>query len=220
MPGAAAPPSASPVPGAGLTPLAVAVEELRAAAEDMEEAAWREGIDPAGPLGVFVRAMRKALLVVADLAAGQAVGVGTTVRDARALTQGELEKLRTANQMSANVLEQARVALAGSEVQRERVIGRFVETVAPQVVEAIREAVVIRERRYNQRVHWGRAAGIAALAAGVLLGGYIWGSQGSGDAVAAGAVALDRIRQCQAAPVKDGRTGEAYCPLKGLLPPA
>ena len=102
----------------------------------------------------------------------------------------------------------------------ERVSGVFVEAVVPQIVERIGEAVVLRERRHNRRVQWGRAAGIAGVALAILAGGYVWGSQGSGGATAAGAVALDRIRQCQAAPVKDGRTGEAYCQLRDLLPPS
>ena len=96
----------------------------------------------------------------------------------------------------------------------------MVDTIVPQMVKAVGAAIVIRERRYNQRVHWGRAAGIAAVAGGLLLGGYVWGGWRPDNTAIAGAVALERIRQCQAAPVRDERTHEAFCPMKALLAPS
>ncbi len=96
----------------------------------------------------------------------------------------------------------------------------FVETIAPQIVKVVGSAVVIRERRYNWTVHWGRAAGIATVAGGLLFGGYVWGSWHPDNAALAGAVALDRIRRCEASPVRDDRTHDAFCPLKALLAPS
>ncbi len=143
-----------------------------------------------------------------------------SAKDTRAAAAAELETLRAANKTAMRVLQQAETALAGSDVQRQMAVERFVETVAPQLVKAIGEAVVIRQRRYNQAVQWGRAAGIATVAGGLLLGGYAWGSSRPDDAAVAGAVALERIRQCQASPVRDDRTHEAYCPMKTLLAPS
>jgi len=99
-------------------------------------------------------------------------------------------------------------------------VEKFVETIAPQIVKVVGSAVVIRERRYNWTVHWGRAAGIATVAGGLLLGGYVWGSWHPDNAALAGAVALDRIRRCEASPVRDDRTHDAFCPLKALLAPS
>ena len=194
-------------------------DELRAAAKAMEEAAWREGIDRTGPLGVFVTAMRHAILIMAEIVDRQARGIVGTIQDARAFTEGEVKKVRHISEMTSLALDQAKTAQAGSEVQRERVVGRFVESVAPQVVAAIGEAVVIRERDYNRRVQWGRAAAVGGLCLALVVGGSTWGIWQTGQ-VTAGALALERIKRCQAAPIKDARTGTAFCVLQDLLPPS
>ena len=67
-----------------LNPIRVAAEELRAAAEDMEEAAWREGVRPSGPLGVWVQAARRTLVSLADIVERQSDAVTSSVANARA----------------------------------------------------------------------------------------------------------------------------------------
>lgn len=195
-------------------------EQLRAAAVEMEEAAWREGIDTDGPLGTFVRAMRRAILILAEIADRQADGVVRTVHDARLVVEAEAVKARKTNELAFLVMEGARSAHASFDVQKEMLVGKLVDTIVPQMVKAVGAAIVIRERRYNQRVHWGRAAGIAAVAGGLLLGGYVWGGWRPDNTAIAGTIALDRIRQCQASPVRDDRTHEAFCPMKALLAPS
>lgn len=199
---------------------AATAEHLRSAATEMEEAALREGIDTNGPLGVFVRAMHRTILVMADVAERQASGVVSTVRDARLMVEAEATKARKASDLAFLAVEAARTAHASFEVQKEEVFGTLVKAMVPQMVKAVGGAVVIRERRYNWTVHWGRAAGIATVAGSILLGGYVWGSWHPDNAALSGAVALDRIRQCEAAPVRDDRTHESYCPLKALLAPS
>jgi len=192
-------------------------DELRAAALAMEQAAWREGIDGTGPLGVWVTAMRAALVSLADICDGQLNQAVETVRDAKATTEGELKKLQVARDEAGRLLEQARMAQVGFEVQKEKLIAGLVNTIVPQMVEAVGKAVVIRQVRFNQKVQWGRAAGIAAAALALVLGGFVWGTWAPDNSVAAGALALERIRQCQAAPIKEARTGETFCTLKSLL---
>ena len=204
----------------GPAPGMAAGEQLRAAAVEMEEAAWREGIDTDGPLGTFVRAMHRAIMTLAEIADRQAEGVVRTVHDARLLVEAEAAKARKTNELAFLAMEGTRSAHASFDVQKEMLVGKLVDTIVPQMVKAVGEAVVIRERRYNQRVHWGRAAGIAAAAGGLLLGGYVWGGWRPDNTAIAGAVALERIRQCQASPVRDDRTHEAYCPMKALLAPS
>lgn len=194
-------------------------QRLRAAADELMEAARRDAIEPDGTLGHWVRSQFTILHVQADLADYLEAQVKGTVVEMHDLSKSELKKLGVANQTADAVLNQFKAALAGSEVQRDRVIGRFVESVAPQVSKAIGEAVVIRERDYNRRVQWGRSATVAGLLLALVVGGNFWGSWQTGQ-VAGGVLALQRIKQCQAAPVKDTRTGDAFCLLKNLLAPA
>ncbi len=202
------------------TPGMTAGEQLRAAAVEMEEAAWREGIDTDGPLGTFIQAMHRAIMTLAEIADRQADGVVKTVHDARRMVEAEAVKARKTNELAFLAMEGTRSAHASFDVQKEMLVGRMADTIVPQMVKAVGAAIVIRERRYNQRVHWGRAAGIAAVAGGLLLGGYVRGGWRPDNTAIAGAVALERIRQCQAAPVRDERTHEAFCPMKALLAPS
>ena len=202
------------------TPELATGEHLRAAAKEMEEAAWREGIDTNGPLGVFIRSMHRTILVMADIAERQASGVVSTVRDARLIVEAEALKARKASDLAFLAVEAAKAAHASFDVQKEAVFGKLIDAMVPQMVKAVGAAVVIRQRRYNQGVQWGRAAGIATVAGGLLLGGYAWGSWRPDNVTIAGAVALERIRQCEAAPVRDERTHETFCPMKVLLAPS
>ena len=194
-------------------------EEVRAAALAMEQAAWREGIDGTGPLGVWVTAMRAALVSLADVCDVQLKHAVKAVGDARAMTEGELKKLQEARGEAGRLLEQAKMAQVGFEVQKEKLIAGLVDSIVPQMVQAVGKAVVIRQVRFNQKVQWGRAAGIAAAALALVLGGFVWGNWRPDNSVAAGAQVLERIRQCQAAPIKEARTGEPFCALKSLLAP-
>ena len=186
---------------------------------EMEEAAWREGIDPTGPLGIFVKAMQRALTVMAEASDRQASGVVRAIENARAMTEAEVAKAQLTNQLAATALDKAKTAHAGFEVQRERLITKLVDTIVPQMVAAVGEAVVIRERQHNQKVQWRRAFSIAALGGGLLLGGVVWGSWTPSVSTVEGVIAAERIKRCQAAPIKDTRTSETYCPMSVLMAP-
>ncbi len=197
---------------------ALGLLDLRAAAVEMENAAWREGIDATGPLGAFVMAMRSTVLVLADICERQAGSVAVTVQDARSMADAELKKLLAANKTAIALQAQAQNALASSEVKVDQVVSKFVMSVAPEIVKQISGAVVLRERRYNQSVLWGRAVAIAAVACGLVLGGYTWRAWTPDPAAATGALLLERIRQCQAAPTfRQPQTGDALCNVKSLL---
>ena len=202
------------------TEAARAARELEEVVQRTEVAAREWGVRPDHLEGRFVSALLGCLTWLGRIMQATVSDLKASSKETRAAVETELETLRTASKAALRVLQQAETALASSDVQRQMAVGKFVETIAPQMVKVVGEAVVIRERRYNQRVHWGRAAGIAAVAGGLLLGGYVWGSWHPDNTAIAGAIALDRIRQCQAAPVRDDRTHEAFCPMKALLAPS
>ena len=202
------------------TEAARAARELEEVVQRTEVAAREWGVRPDHLEGRFVSALLGCLTWLGRIMQATVSDLKASSKETRAAVETELETLRTASKAALRVLQQAETALASSDVQRQMAVGKFVETIAPQMVKVVGEAVVIRERRYNQRVHWGRAAGIATVAGSLLLGGYVWGSWRPDNTAIAGAIALDRIRQCQAAPVRDDRTHEAYCPMKALLAPS
>ncbi len=202
------------------TEAAKAARELEQVVQQTEVAARDWGVRPDHLEGRFVSALLGCLTWLGRIMQATVADLKASGQDARAAAAAELETLRNASKAALRVLQQAETALASSDVQRQMAVEKFVETIAPQIVKVVGSAVVIRERRYNWTVHWGRAAGIATVAGGLLFGGYVWGSWHPDNAALAGAVALDRIRRCEASPVRDDRTHEAFCPLKALLAPS
>jgi len=202
------------------TEAAKAARELEQVVQQTEVAARDWGVRPDHLEGRFVSALLGCLTWLGRIMQATVADLKASGEDARAAAAAELETLRNASKTALRVLQQAETALASSDVQRQMAVEKFVETIAPQIVKVVGRAVVIRERRYNWTVHWGRAAGIATVAGGLLFGGYVWGSWHPDNATLAGAVALDRIRRCEASPVRDDRTHDAFCPLKALLSPS
>lgn len=199
------------------TEAAKAAHELERVVRETEVAAREWGVRPDHLEGRFVSALLATMTWLGRLIQAAMADLKASTQETRAASVVELEKLRLANEVSTKVLGQARQALLGAEVEQRKLLGQVVAAAAPQIIAAIGAAVVIREHRYNKHLQWGRSAGIAALVLVLLGGGYVWGGWQS-PSVAAGAVALERIRQCEADPVKDARTSEAFCPLRKLLP--
>ena len=199
--------------------MSAVAQQLRAAAGGLAEAARKDAIEPEGTLGHWVQSQGVILQAQADLAEHIEQQVMGAVSESHKLAKVEVEKLRQMIGLAHLALEAAKSAEASFHVRKELVLSKVVDTMVPQMVKAVGEAVVIRERRYNQRVHWGRAAGIAAAAGCLLLGGYVWGGWGPDTTAAGAAVLRERVKQCQAAPVRDERTHEAFCTLKSLVAP-
>ena len=194
----------------GLTPAAVATEDLRASAEDMEQAAWREGIEPSGPLGIFVTAVRRTLISLADISEKQSRGVAATISGAQKLIDSEVAKLRLANEVATRAMNEAMAARNRAEVEAEKLTLKTISGLAPKILEEIRDAVVIRERRYNRKVEWRRASLVAVAVLGLVLGGYCWKAWQDGDA-------SEALVRCLKQPFQ-APNGDRYCSFSTLFP--
>lgn len=196
---------------AKLVPISVAFEDLRAAAEDMEQASLREGIAPEGPLGIWVSTMRRGLVAFANIIEHQSHRVEGTVGDARKLVEAEIVRLRLSNEGAIQAMNEATVTFNRSKIDAEKMSLKTISDLTPKLLQEIREGVIIRERRHNRGVEWRRA--IMAIAAGLslVIGGYTWRSfQSEGDAGAA-------IMRCMKEPLV-AADGRKYCPFTTLFP--
>ncbi len=196
-----------------LTPASVAIEDLRGSVEDMEQAAWREGIDPGGPLGVWVTTMRQGLMAFANVVERQSVRVEGVVTDTRGLVDAEIAQLRLASEGAVRAMNEANATFNRAKIETEKLALKTIDDLTPKLLQEIREGVIIRERRYNRGVEWRRAilAGTAVLS--LVIGGYAWRSlQGNGDAGAA-------LIRCEQHPMQ-AATGEKYCAFSTLFPTA
>ena len=192
-----------------LTPIAVAAEELRASAEDMEQAAWRTGLTPDEPLGIWVISLRRTLTNLANLSEGQEQGVSAVIDGSRKLVDAEVAQLRAANEASVRAMNEANAALSRAKVDAEKLTLKTLGDLSPKILEHIRDAVVIRERRYNRKVEWRRATLVGMAVLGLVVGGYSWRGWQDSDANSALSRCLEHQFQTP--------NGDKFCPISSLF---
>ncbi|UZO94694.1 hypothetical protein [Roseomonas mucosa] len=195
-----------------LTPTSVAAEELRALAEDLEQAAWRMDINPEDPLGIWSIAMRRTVVGIANLVERQERGVESVIERSWVLVDKEVTALRVMGDTAALQIGEAQAALAKAKVDAEKLTLQTLHDLTPKIVGQIRDAVVIREKRYNRTMRWRQYALISAATVGLMVGGYSLRAWQDLDDTSA-------LARCAAATTK-ASDGSEYCALKSLLPQA
>ncbi len=156
-----------------------AVMGLRTAAEGLIAAGRVEGIEPEGPLGRWLEAQAEALRALAEILGGQELRFEELMRNVSAAARAELEKLAAATEFGNNVvragevaLRQARTAQISLQVEKENLTAMMVKETLPLFVERLKEALIIRERRWNDDVKRRRLATAGLVVLGLVFGGY------------------------------------------------
>lgn len=186
-------------------------EQLRAAVERLLEAGRVEGIEPDGPLGVWLQAQAEALDGLASVLDDQTSRIQEVLGGIRAASQAELAKLATALDAAREAvrqgdqsIKQARNAQLAATVQQETVSQRMIDETLPMFAERLKGALIIREARWNRERAWKRyaLAGLAVLA--IFGSGYALSSWSDQESLAA-------FNRCLAQPIASG--GHVYCAL-------
>jgi hypothetical protein len=156
-----------------------AVVGLRTAAEGLIAAGRVEGIEPEGPLGQWLEAQAEALRALAEILGGQELRFEELMRNVSAAARAELGKLAAATELGNNVvragevaLRQARTAQISLQVEKENLTAMMVKETLPLFVERLKEALIIRERRWNDDVKRRRLATAGLVVLGLVFGGY------------------------------------------------
>jgi hypothetical protein len=153
----------------------------------VETAARDWGVRPEYPEGVFISTMIGTQAGFAELALSVGDALLTIVDRAKAAAEDELARQRVvtertrqtltkANGVIENLDRSARLAIEKIEVEKTEVLTQLVKDILPDMTRGVREALVIRERRYNHDLEWRRALGVGAVMVGLVLGGYLWGT--------------------------------------------
>ena len=163
-----------------------AVTGLRTAAEGLIAVGRAEGIEPQGPLGQWLNAQAEALRALAEILGAQELRFEELMRNVNAAASAELEKLVVAAALGNDVvragevaLRQARTAQISLQVEKENLTAMMVKETLPLFVERLKEALIIRERRWNDDVKRRRLATTGAAVLGLVFGGYgihVWQS--------------------------------------------
>jgi hypothetical protein len=156
-----------------------AVVGLRTAAEGLIAAGRVEGIEPEGPLGQWLEAQAEALRALAEILGGQELRFEELMPNVSAAARAEVEKLAAATELGNNVvragevaLRQARTAQISLQVEKENLTAMMVKETLPLFVERLKEALIIRERRWNDDVKRRRLATAGLVVLGLVFGGY------------------------------------------------
>jgi len=191
-----------------------AVTRLRTAAEGLIAVGRAEGIEPQGPLGQWLNAQAEALRALAEILGAQELRFEELMRNVNAAASAELEKLVVAAALGNDVvragevaLRQARTAQISLQVEKENLTAMMVKETLPLFVERLKEALIIRERRWNDDVKRRRLATAGLVTLGLVFGGYAahvwqaWTATGAYD-------------WCWAHPLP--ASGRVYCDMTGF----
>jgi hypothetical protein len=193
------------------------VERLRLAAGALNDAARRECIEPGGPLGAWVDAQHQALLAMADVAEHQEHLITGVVGGIRAAADQELARQRIITEQAQLALESARDAASKLEFEKGRVASQMIERVVPDMIEGVRNALVIRERRHNRRSEWLRALTAAALMLLLTAAGYVSGTRHDRDLSSRLEAMGSAIQRCRDTSRWTDEAGHRLCQLDIFL---
>lgn len=188
--------------------MSAASNELRSAAIALREAAWREGVEPDGPLGIWVSSLERTLTAQSNLVDNQEAGILKVVQDAKGMVDGQVEALNKALAMADQHNKRAEVALRHAEVDREKLVNSTVNELTEQVSAKLNGALVLRQRRYDRQQRLTSGGLMTAIVLGLFFGGYalhayLWRFE------------TGSVERCLRESVKSA-DGTQYCPLAAV----
>lgn len=187
------------------------IQALREAAED-----W--GVKPHHPEGAFVSAMIGTQVGFVEVALGLAAGFEKVIADARTMAKESAKQQQLATAAAQQSLKLARSAADVLETEKVKVTTEMIKRVVPELVKGVREAVVIRERRYNRYVEWRRAILSGAALFGLVISGYIWRTVQDWSLLSQTSYENTAIQRCQDTSLYKDANGQLLCQLGDFLP--
>ena len=156
-----------------------AVEQLRAAVDRLMREGRSEGIEPDGPLGVWLEAQAEALQGFAAVLDGQEARFEQVLARIEAANKAELDKLTAAVTLARESAQQGELALLQARnaqvlhvVEAQNVEQRMIKDTLPKFIQAMKGALIIRETRWNRRMESVRFSLAGLLLVGVFAGGF------------------------------------------------
>jgi hypothetical protein len=148
------------------------VANVAAAAEE-----W--GVEADSVEGRFVSALLGTTRWLGRLCVAAQARAEAVVRENREASERELAQAREIRRAAEVSLKQARTALISLEVEKENLTVKMIKETLPLFAERLKDALVIRERRWNDDVKRRRFATAGLVALGLVSGGYgvhVWQS--------------------------------------------
>lgn len=155
------------------------VAALRESVARLIEGARRDGIEPDGPLGHWLAAQAGALESLAFVLQSQADRAEALLNGIDAAAKAELAKAAAALEQGKKaiaqgeiVLAQARAAQYHLHLSEQTLVSRLVNDTLPLFAQHMKEALVIRERRWNRDKGRQRMVLTGSMTLAVFLSGF------------------------------------------------
>src|ERR1700738_3533764 len=146
---------------------------------NVEGAAKEWGVEADSVEGRFVSALLGTTRWLGRLCVAAQAGAEAVVRENREAAERELAQAREIRRAAEVSLKQARTALISLEVEKENLTVKMIKETLPLFAERLKDALVIRKRRWNDDVKRRRFATAGLLVLGLVSGGYgirVWQS--------------------------------------------
>ena len=171
--------------------------EFRHRMEEVEIAAREWGLRSHEPEGRFVSALLGAVGMLGQIARANQGRIEEVVREGREAAAADLARARELSKAADLALRQSRQALIGLEVERENLVLRMIKETLPLFADRLKQALVIREQRWNSDLRRRRYATAGAVALAVFLGGYALRAWSESDRLAAFDRCLSHAQQVE-----------------------
>jgi len=184
---------------------AAAAEEFAGVLRQVEEAAREWGVRPDQLEGRFVSALMAAIGWNGRVSAAAREEFKTLFRQQREACERELASAREITRAAHAGLTQARTALIVLQVEKQNLTTKMIKETMPLFAERLKEALVIREKRWNDDVKRRRLATAGVVTLGLVFGGYglrVWQDEMATSALE---------RWCLAHPLQ--ASGHVYCDM-------
>ena len=156
------------------------VAALRESVARLVEGARRDGIEPDGPLGRWLAAQAGALESLAFVLQSQTDRTESLLSGIDAAAKAELAKAAAALEQGKKAIAQGEVVLAQARaaqyhlhLSEQTLVSRLVNDTVPLFAQHMKEALVIRERRWNRDKGRQRMAAAGAVTLAVFLAGFV-----------------------------------------------
>lgn len=161
--------------------------DLEAVLAELTNASRDWGLKPNEPEARLIGAHFNAQRIHSRLIVGSAKHMETIIHEltcqignAKHLAEGDLAKQRVITHENAHAFARLTTLLseAASKVRisQEGLADQMVKKGFPDAIRALSGALVIREKRVSRSIEWTRHLTSGAIAIGLVLGGYVWGT--------------------------------------------
>jgi hypothetical protein len=158
--------------GSGIADSASWEAEFREQVAAVEEAARAWGVRPESLEGRFVSALLTATGSLGRLCASALEGLETLARENREAAERELAAAKEITRAARAGLTQADVMLTVVQVEKENLVAKMIKETLPLFADRLKEALIIREKRWNDDVKRRRFATAGAVTLALVLGAY------------------------------------------------